>query len=265
MRLRFIGSGSAFTTVSGTFQSNMLFETNDPETGEVRRLLLDCGTDVRWGLHSLGLEAKDIDAVYVSHLHMDHAGGMEWLGFANYFCHEGRRIPLYLAEPLAVPLWDNYMKGSMELLDFGLAELETFFDVQKVETDESFVWMGARFHIAPMVHLRGGGYMMWSYGLFVETESGGVLVTTDTRFELDRLQPWYDKATHLIFHDCETNSKCSATHAHFDDLAGLPEDIKARTWLYHINAPNAPDAHDAGFRGIVTSGQVFDLGRPILE
>ena len=47
MRLTFIGSASAFATMPGNFSSNMLFEIADPETGATRRLLFDCGSDVR--------------------------------------------------------------------------------------------------------------------------------------------------------------------------------------------------------------------------
>jgi len=265
MRLRFIGSGSAFATMPNNFQSNMIFELDDPQTGDVRRLLFDCGSDARWGLAALNLDVCDIDAVYISHLHADHIGGMEWLGFKNYFCNDGRRIPLFLAEELQTPLWENSLKGGMEFLDFGKADLDTFFDVHPVDPDESFRWMGVTFHLVALPHMRAAGYISWSYGVFVETHEGGVLLTSDTRFELDRLQPWYDKATSIIFQDCETNLKCSAAHAHFDDISSLPEDIKGRMWLYHTNSPIMPDAKAAGFQGVVAAGQVFEIGNPVIS
>jgi len=263
MKLRFIGSGSAFATIPGNFQSNMIFEVPDPQTGEIRRLLFDCGSDVRWSLDAIGLTYADIDALYVSHLHADHVGGIEWLGFKNYFLANERRIPLFVPEPIRGPLWDNTLKGGMELLDFGQADLDTFFEVEEIETDESFVWMGVTFHLVPLVHLRGGGYVMWSYGVFVETDKGGSLLTSDTRFEIDRLQPWYDKSTHLIFHDCETCVVGSRAHSHYDDLLSLPDDLRKRMWLYHISYADTPDAVGAGFKGVVAPGQSFDLGEPV--
>src|SRR5215813_8474415 len=72
MKLTFIGTGSAFTM--DNFQSNMLLEDSG------KRLLIDAGGDVRFALAKVGLGAKDIDALYISHLHADHIGGIEWLG-----------------------------------------------------------------------------------------------------------------------------------------------------------------------------------------
>lgn len=262
MRLTFIGSGSAFSTLPGNFQSNMLFEAVDAATGETRRLLFDCGSDARWGLRALGLGHADIDAVYVSHLHADHVGGLEWLGLKNYFIAQGRRIPLFVPEPLRRPLWENCLRGGMELLDFGLADLGQLFDVEEVATDESFTWMGASFRLVPLVHLRGGAYLMWSYGVFLETAAGGVLLTSDCRFERDRLDPWYAGSA-LIFQDCETVPEPSGAHAHFLELSTLEPDLKARMWLYHLNGVDFPDAVGAGFRGIVAPGQSFDLGEPV--
>ncbi len=260
MRLTFVGSASAFSTMPGNFHSNMLFETADPETGETRRLLFDCGSDIRWGLAAMGLDYADIDAVYISHLHADHVGGLEWLGFKRYFIEQGRRIPMYLAEPLRRPLWENCLKGGMELIDFGQGDLSHFFDVEEVGTDEGFTWMGARFTLVPLVHLRGGAYLMWSYGVFLETAAGGVLLTSDCRFELDRLQPWYDRST-LIFQDCEILPNPTGAHAHYRDLVTLPDDLRARMWLYHLNCcGTTPDAQADGFAGLVASGQSFDLG-----
>ena len=72
-RLTFAGAGSAFTTDADNFQSNMVIETAEG------RLLIDCGGDARHSTKALGLKPRDIDAVYISHLHADHIGGLEWL------------------------------------------------------------------------------------------------------------------------------------------------------------------------------------------
>jgi phosphoribosyl 1,2-cyclic phosphodiesterase len=259
MRLTFIGSASAFATMPGNFHSNMLFETADPKTGETRRLLFDCGSDVRWGLAAMGMDYADVHAVYVSHLHADHIGGLEWLGFKRYFIEQGRRIPMFVPEPLRRPLWENSLKGGMELLDFGPSDLSHFFDVEEVGTDESFTWMGARFSLVPLVHLRGGAYLMWSYGVFLETAAGGVLLTSDCRLERERLDPWYARSS-LIFQDCEILPNPTGAHAHYRDLVALPADLRARMWLYHLNCGTPPDAPADGFMGIVAPGQSFDLG-----
>src|SRR4051812_40655409 len=77
MKLIFAGVGSAFALEN--FQSNMVLEHHG------KRLLIDAGGDVRFSLAKLGMTYKDLDAVYISHLHGDHTHGMEWLCFATYF------------------------------------------------------------------------------------------------------------------------------------------------------------------------------------
>lgn len=64
MKLIFIGSGSAFTVGADNYQSNRILEDDSS-----KKLLVDCGSDARFALHELGLSYKDIEAVYISHLH----------------------------------------------------------------------------------------------------------------------------------------------------------------------------------------------------
>ena len=61
MNILFIGTGSAFTTKN--WNTNFIVEKNN------KRLLLDCGGDVRHALNDHRLSYKDIDAIYISHLH----------------------------------------------------------------------------------------------------------------------------------------------------------------------------------------------------
>ena len=71
----------------------------------------------------------DIDAVYISHAHADHLGGMEFLGFTRYFTRkymlDARRRGDNSSEPLALPtlycarelvrdVWDHSLRGGME-------------------------------------------------------------------------------------------------------------------------------------------------------
>src|ERR1700733_4386232 len=96
MKLTFIGSGSAFTLGANNYHSNMLLENAHGE-----RLLIDCGSDARHSLHEAGFSYHDIHDVYISHLHADHAGGLEWLGFTTKFdptCSE--KPNLYISETL---------------------------------------------------------------------------------------------------------------------------------------------------------------------
>lgn len=95
-----LGTGSAFTM--GNWQTNFLISRNG------KFLLIDCGSDIRWSMDMIGLSFKDIDAVYISHAHADHIGGLEWLGFTRYFTRKAmldsvRRGDLFAVDALPLP------------------------------------------------------------------------------------------------------------------------------------------------------------------
>lgn len=254
MQFYFIGTGAAFTVADDNFQSNAILEADDG-----RRLLIDCGTDVRRALKAAGLGRRDIDALYVSHLHGDHIGGMEWFGFTNYFCPETPRPDLFVAEPMAGPLWDNALKAGMEALDFGRGRLEDYFTVHAVPPQGRFHFGGVALDLVPLLHIRAGNAEMWSYGVMINAPNGPVLMTTDCLFQPEALMPAYRRAR-LIFQDCDTGSKPGGAHAHYDQLVSLPPDIRAKMWLYHYADGPLPDAVADGFLGFVRPRQMFDLG-----
>ncbi|WP_027134115.1 MBL fold metallo-hydrolase [Geminicoccus roseus] len=256
-KLTFLGTGSAFTVGAANWQSNMLIESE-----EGRRLLIDCGGDARLALAERGLEARDIDAVYISHLHSDHVGGLEWLGFSTYFDAGAARPALFIEENKVARLWTNSLSGSMARS--GLATLDDYFEVRPVSGDGGFVWEGQRFDLTGMLHCMDGSVPLISFGLRFETDIGRFLITSDTRFEPQRCASLYAWAE-IIFHDCETSYAADGTparsgiHAHYEDLRTLPSDVRAKMWLYHYQPGPRPDAQAEGFRGFVAKGQVFGL------
>ncbi|MGR3220082.1 MAG: MBL fold metallo-hydrolase, partial [Candidatus Anammoxibacter sp.] len=105
MKLTFLGAGSAFTTPE-YYQSNMLISAKSG-----KNLLIDCGTDVRFSLNDCGINngnvAEKIDAVYISHLHADHIGGMEWLAFCTFFCKQPNRLKLFIEKSILNRIWEH--------------------------------------------------------------------------------------------------------------------------------------------------------------
>ena len=274
MKLTFIGVGGAFTMKN--WQSNMLFETSLPtmtpgvnvhdSNGEVvRRMLLDCGGDARFALAALGLGAKDIDAVYISHCHADHVGGLEWLGFSRYFS-PGTKPDLYINERLAGQLWNDSLRGGMASQGVILT-LDSFFrQVFRVPKNDSFRWQNRKFQPIQTVHYMDGYEIVPSYGLLVSNpnnkDAGEAFITTDTQFCPRQIEDFYKRA-YIIFQDCETYDLTgnirSGVHAHYLDLKTLPAETKAKMWLYHYSDGELPDAVADGFAGFIQKGQSFDL------
>lgn len=253
MHLLFLGSGSAHTVGTDNFQSNMLLCT-----GNGRRLLIDCGSDIRWSLARQGLTHREITDIYISHLHADHIGGLEYIGFKTRFDPACRRPRLYLAASLAGPLWDRSLRGGMGVITDGNTTLDDFFEVVAVPTRESFEWEDVRLEVVPVEHVVSPQATVYSHGLLIDTGALRVLVTTDMRFDAQGLAPHYERAD-LIFQDCETGGYTTDIHAHYDQLRGLPAEVRAKMWLYDYPPGALPDAAADGFLGFVQLGQSFDL------
>lgn len=250
VRIEFLGSGSAFT-LDDNYNSNILLTASSG-----RKLLVDAGVDLRHSLRARGLSYLDIDDIYISHLHSDHIGGLEYLGLSGRFDPRCQRPRLFIVEQLLEPLW-TCLRGGMGYVAAGESSLADYFVAQPCQ--DQFEWEGVTFQIVALPHVRTETeVIMYSYGLRFRIGDEQVFLTTDTRFELDYLQPHYDAATQ-VFHDCETSSFKSPVHTHFDDLVGLPAELRAKMWLYHFQPGPLPDAVAAGFRGFVNCGQVFEF------
>lgn len=250
-KLTFLGTGSAFTIGSENYHSNLLLENSEGD-----RLLIDCGSDVRHSLHHLDLGYQDIHEVYVSHLHADHIGGLEWLGLRRFFDPACHSPTLYISPELKHDLWEHSLAGGMRTLEGRKADLETFFNVVLADSANQFNWHGVVFTLIQTVHIFNGDHLAPCFGLWFALGDKRIFFTADTQYTFEKFAEYY-KTADCIFHDCETSSDKSGVHARYEDLVKLPIEIKKKMWLYHYNPGVLPDAKKDGFAGFVECQQVF--------
>lgn len=251
MKLTFLGVSSALTMGYKQFQSNMILTSSSG-----LNLLIDCGTDIRHSLYEQHLTHTDINAVYISHLHSDHVGGLEWLGFSSFFM-EHIKLKLYINKDLQEPLWNNVLKGGMSTLEKEAATLESYFNVQPVQ-DLSFIWENYHFQLIKVFHSINNKEHLPCYGLIISGDKLKVFLSTDTRFSPRELMPIYKKVD-LIFHDCELSDMPSGQHAKYSELQTLDKSIKEKMWLYDYNKKFLPKTIGHEFKGFVRQGQVFEI------
>ena len=265
MRINFLGTGSAFTLKN--FQSNLAIEQNG------KWLLLDAGGDIRFSLKNAGMSYKDVDAVYVSHLHADHAGGIETLAFCSFFDPKKDKIKLFGNGELLRKGWEDTWKGGLESYQGKLLSLNDYFDVNPVRPNTSFWWEGIQFDTVQAIHIMNGYSLVPSYGLMIKPEKMSpktIFWTSDTQFCPAQLIDFY-KSADLIIQDCETSAFKSGVHANFQDLVTLPNDLKKKMVLLHyqdnvlddsgeINQEWSDKETSAGFElGFATRGQELNI------
>jgi ribonuclease BN (tRNA processing enzyme) len=131
MKLHILGCGDAFGS-GGRNQSGYLIES------EGRFFLLDCGPTTLLAMKRLGFDPQKLEAIFVSHLHGDHFGGVPFL-FIDYLYRSQRTRPLHIAGPAGTPdrIADlfNVMYGGRELppVEFHLLTPENEVEIVGVE------------------------------------------------------------------------------------------------------------------------------------
>lgn len=251
MKLTFLGAGSAFTVGDGNYQSNVLLTS-----ASGRRLLVDCGGDIRFSLHEQGLKLTDITDIYISHLHADHVGGLEGIAFSTFFTPGVGRPRLYTSVSLVDDLWSRSLSGGLGSIEGHITGLDTYFDVQAIGRNGGFTWEGVYFQLVQVVHYMDGFNVVPSFGLLFQVGEVKIFLTTDTQHAPNQIGKFYAMAD-LILQDCETTPYKSGVHANYSELKTLPIDVKAKMWLYHYHPGPRPDAVADGFRGFVRKGQEF--------
>lgn len=122
LRVTFAGSGDAFGS-GGRYQACIHLH---PDGGSP--VLLDCGATSLSALKQLGLDPGEVAAVFVSHLHGDHFGGLPFLILDAQFSR--RTKPLAVVGPPGIT---RRLTDTMECLYPGSSQVSRRFDVNVTE------------------------------------------------------------------------------------------------------------------------------------
>jgi ribonuclease BN (tRNA processing enzyme) len=93
----FLGTGPG-NVAAGRFQSSILLEVGES------RVLLDAGEPCSSQLLDLGFVLPNLDAIWITHAHSDHIGGLPLLIQASWLHGRKQALPLGVPSHLAAPL-----------------------------------------------------------------------------------------------------------------------------------------------------------------
>ena len=88
MRVTLLGTGTPFPSAE-RFGSAILVEVAD------KRLLFDCGRGVVIRLTQAEVNPKEIDALFLTHLHSDHVVGIPDLWLSGWFLGRSKPLPIW--------------------------------------------------------------------------------------------------------------------------------------------------------------------------
>ena len=206
MKIKVIGCGNAFSHKS--FNQSFLLE----EDG--RTMLIDCGLQVPEALENAGVDFKKIDDIYISHLHSDHIGGLEYFAFSRYdWLNKPRNVqndensnaPTIIAnKQLLEDLWNKSLRGGLESMEGFVSNINTFFKTFPVEPNFSFHWKGWDVSLIQQIHIMSGSVIMPSFGImFRQHKHKTVYFVTDSQHCSPRQIEDFYKEADMIFQDSE--------------------------------------------------------------
>ncbi len=257
MRITALGTGDAFS--ADRYSSCLLLESGSTT------ILVDCPHPIRKVLKSSTggrVDVADIDAVVLTHLHADHASGVE--GFA-WFCRFvlGRPMRLYAHEAVIAGLWGQLAPSMSELLITDAdnrphhrerLELQDVIAATPLPLDTATTIGDVRLLARMTVHHIPTTALRFTTTGAVGTGVGaGAAVTlgysADTAFD-QTLIDWLNDADAIIH---ETNF---GAHTPYEKLAALPAHIIAKMRLIHW--PDGFDT-DGSAIAVLRDGDTFDV------
>lgn len=241
--LRFLGVGNAQAAVTLGSASAVIERDLRPE------LMIDCGQEALTAFERqyAGLP----DAVFITHVHMDHVAGLERLFFATYF-DPARRGKVRLYVPVGVlPHLQSRLADYPGVVAEGDANWWDAF--QLVPVTRGFWHRGQWYDVFPVRHHLPDT-------AFALRLPGSVVWTGDTRPVPEMLARYADVGE-LVAHDCALHGNPS--HTGVDDLEReYPQELLSRCVLYHY--ASADDAQALRSRGhrVAEPGERLSLSDP---
>lgn len=224
LHLLVLGVGDAFSAAH--------YSTCLALRAEDRWLLVDCPHPIRKMMREASvrsgvpLDIDQVEAVALTHLHADHASGLEGLGYFSHFAL-GRRARLAVHPEVARRLWDGHLAAGMEVLHDATRgatarTLDDFFELIAL-IDTGAVKVGP-FEI----ECRRTRHHLPTTAFRIRAAGRCIACSADTDFD-PNLVDWLAQAD-MVIHEAGFG-----IHTPLERLSQLPPAVRAKMRLAHFS------------------------------
>ena len=235
LRLLSLGIGNAFSALS--YSTCLALEA------EGRWLLIDCPHPIRKMMREASLsagvtlDAADVYAVVLTHLHADHVSGLEGLAYYSRF-FLNRPLKLLAHKSVSERLWSGHLAAGMQyahnasggpVVEYRLSDFIDLDDLPQYQSGNGQPLVCGPFAIStfPATH------SVPTTALFVEAAGRKFGYSADTAYD-PKLIDWLSPAD-LIVHEANEDYP----HTPYERLAALPESLRKKMLAVHC-----PDGFD---------------------
>ncbi|MBO9883379.1 MBL fold metallo-hydrolase [Xanthomonas sp. D-109] len=239
--LRFQGVGNASAVALGSPMATI-------ECDGRPWLTIDCGGE---GLTAYQAHYRAMpQALFVTHVHLDHVAGFERLFVDSYFSARRGKVRLYVPATV-VPLLHRRVADYPNVLAEGGANFWDAF--QLIAVGDAFWHEGVRLEVFPVRH----HWPETAYGLRLQ---GALVWSGDTR-PIPEMLNRYAGDGELVAHDCGLHGNPS--HTGVDDLEReYPAELLQRTMLYHYASDDDAEALRVRGHRVARPGERVALSAP---
>lgn len=242
----FAGSGDAFGS-GGRLQACIAVQAGDQPP-----ILLDCGATSLVALKRQGIDPNQVGAVLVSHLHVDHYGGLPQLILEGQF--NRRQDPLTIAGPTGTA---DRLTAAMEVMFPGSSTVARRFDVHVIELRPATSPASIQDACVRAVEVDHGMANNTALGLRVELAGKIISYTGDTEWTNVLIDLAAD--SDLFIAESYYWDKAVPYHLRHADLLAHRDQLASRhTILTHMSADMLAHADDAAF-DLAHDGRVVTL------
>ncbi len=236
IQLTFLGVGNAFNHLGLGYQSILLRWVN--KKGENQQVLLDCGPTAIQQLIAEGIHPNNISAVFLTHFHGDHAGGIPFLLLHRKYMPQGD-TPLHLIGGTGLKnRMMKYLEAHYPSLNDWLNEGNNKIIFHEIVSEETRVLptLGISFETVAIPHQPES----WGYRIHVNDKI--IAISGDTR-PTENLKHLADNASVFII-ECSTMESIPADHVSWDWLKNELESWNASRIVFIHYADDVWDSRE---------------------